>query len=426
MNITKYIGIIAILLLGGTLANAQQKEIYNGGILITKHMFERQGDSMLLDIELDVNNLELSSRRALTLTPSLIDKENVQPLQSILLNGRNRHKVYVRDVSLGKIEPDTYYTEVKMTDKEQRIIRYRQAIPFAAWMSDARLVLNEDLCGCGGYSAEAASEELFAVAPAVVPLVRIEQPIYRYIAPAREAVKQRTQLHDVYLTFPVNKVVIYPDHFDNAAELARAEEMVEKINTDKNLHIREVVIRGYASPEGSVPSNYRLSEGRAAALKNYLVPRIEGDALPMRSESGGEDWDGVVELLDASDLPGRDALLAAINKCDRSDAAEQALRTLGGGAPYAALLKTIYPKVRRVLCSVNYTVREFTLDEGRDIIRRNPEQLSHYEMYQVANSYAEGSDEFIEAIRTAARIYPADEAALHNLEVVQKKYPNNK
>lgn len=424
MKLTKYICIA--LLLGNMGANAQQKEIYNGGILITKHMLERQGDSMLLDIELDVNNLKLSSRRALTLTPSLVDKENVQPLQSILLNGRNRHKVYVRDVSLRKTEPDTYYTEVKMTAKEQRIIRYRKAIPFAAWMSGARLVLNEDMCGCGGYSAETASEELFAVAPAVIPLVQIEQPIYHYIAPAREEVKQRTQLRNVYLTFPVNKVVIYPDYFDNAAELARVEEMVEKINTDQNLHIREVVIRGYASPEGSVPSNYRLSEGRAAALKNYLVPRIKGDALPMRSESGGEDWDGVVKLLAASDIPGHDALLTAINRCDRSDAAEQALRTIDGGAPYARMLKDIYPKVRRVLCSVDYTVREFTVDEGRNIIRRNPEQLSHYEMYQVANSYAEGSDEFIEAIRTAARIYPADEAALHNLEVVQKKYSSKK
>lgn len=194
--------------------------------------------------------------------------------------------------------------------------------------------------------------------------------------------------------------------------------MVEKINTDKNLHIREVVIRGYASPEGSVPSNYRLSEGRAAALKNYLVPRIKGEALPMRSESGGEDWEGVIQLLESSDASGREALLTAIRGGNRSDAAEQALRSIQGGTPYSWMLKEIYPKVRRVLCSVQYTVREFTVEEGRDIIRRNPEQLSLFEMYQIADSYAEDSPEFMETFETAVRIYPTDETALLNAATV--------
>lgn len=421
MNTIKKVSVIALFVLGNMQMSAQQKQIYNDGIIVRQHALQQQGDSLLIDIELDVNNLELSSRGALTLTPALIGKETEQPLQSILLNGRNRHKVYVRDVSLRKIEPGTYYTEVKMTDKDQRIIRYRQAIPFAAWMSEARLVMNEDLCGCGGYTREATEEELFAVAPVLVPVKKEDyqiQPMFSYIKPAIEKVKQRTELRDIFLSFPVNKVIIYPDYFSNAAELTRAQEMVEKINTDKNLHIREVVIRGYASPEGSVPSNYRLSEGRAAALKNYLVPRIKGEVLPMRSESGGEDWEGVIQLLESSDVPGREALLTAIRDGNRSDAAEQTLRSIQGGTPYSWMLKEIYPKVRRVLCSVQYTVREFTVEEGRDIIRRNPEQLSLFEMYQIADSYAEGSSEFMEAFDTAVRIYPTDETALLNAATV--------
>lgn len=225
MNTIKKVSVIALFVLGNMQMSAQQKQIYNDGIIVRQHALQQQGDSLLIDIELDVNNLELSSRGALTLTPALIGKETEQPLQSILLNGRNRHKVYVRDVSLRKIEPGTYYTEVKMTDKDQRIIRYRQAIPFAAWMSEARLVMNEDLCGCGGYTREATEEELFAVAPVLVPVKKEDyqiQPMFSYIKPAIEKVKQRTELRDIFLSFPVNKVIIYSDYFSNAAELTRA------------------------------------------------------------------------------------------------------------------------------------------------------------------------------------------------------------
>lgn len=409
---------MAALLLGSTCICAQQKQVYNNGILVTQHAFRQQGDSLLIDIELDLNNLELSSGRALTLTPVLNGKETGQPLPGILLNGRNRHKVFVRDVSLGKADPGSYYTVVRMTGKQDKTVRYRQSLPYAPWMAESRLTLNEDLCGCGGHTAEAAQDELFAIVPPVQEKEYSVQPMYCYVVPAPENIKKRTELRDVFLHFPVNKVVIYPDYFDNKAELDRTEEMIGKINSDGNLHIQKVVIRGYASPEGSVPSNCRLSEGRAAALKNYLAPRIKGDKLPMSSESGCEDWEGTIKLLAASDLPGRDALLEAIRRGDRSDRAEQALRTIDGGVPYARMLKEIYPKVRRVVCSVDYTVREFTVEEGRKLIKSRPELLSLNEMYQVADSYPENSPEFAEAIQTAVRVYPREEAALINAATV--------
>ena len=138
----------------------------------------------------------------------------------------------------------------------------------------------------------------------------------------------------------------------------------------------------------------------------------------MFSESGCEDWSGTIELLEKSNIPGRDLLLDAIRKCDRSDAAEMRLRTLEGGVPYAAMLREIYPKVRRVVCSVDYTVREFTLEESRQLIGGQPELLSLYEMHQAAFSYSGNSPEFLDAFRTAQRIYPENEIALLNGAIV--------
>lgn len=409
------------LLLGGTGASVgaqdRQQTIYGGRITVARpEPSRRSGDSLTIRFRLGADSLRIPSARSLTLTPILAGEADSLRLQPILLNGRNRHQVYRRDRSLGTEAADTYYTVRKMTGDAALDLAYRQTLPFEPWMEKARLVMEEDLCGCGGHTEEISRQTLFALslpaapAPAAAPF----EPAYSYVQPAPEAVKHRTELKNIYLSFPVNQTVIHPDYRDNPASLAAARTMIEQINADKNLTIREVVIRGYASPEGPAAANNRLSAGRAAALETYLAGRLRDTAIPLRSESGGEDWEGVIEALQTAPFAGASDLLAAIRACDRSDAAEQALRTLAGGAPYRQMAQTIYPQVRRVVCSVAYTARAFTLAESREILSRHPEQLSLHELWQVADSYPENSAGFKDALLTAARLFPADETALLN------------
>lgn len=410
-------------------ANAQQQSFYNNRLVIKQEERpELRGDSLYVSFRIEFDRLRLETDRSLTLTPLLAGKDTAR-MKPFVLNGRNRHQVYRRDLSLGIEQAGTYYAVLKTTGRKEKSLVYRYAFLFEPWMAGATVVLEEDLCGCGGHTEELTCEPLFAVnLPQRLPAPVVPEPfepVYSYSQPAPEKIKMRTELKDIYLNFPVNQVVIYPDYMDNRRELASAQEMIMRMNTDTNLAIREVVIRGYASPEGSVPSNYRLSEGRASALKNYLLPRLHDASLPMRSESGGEDWNGVIEKLQVTPIAGRDELLAAILTCDRSDAAETALRRLGGGQPYRDMLREIYPKVRRVLCSVNYTAREFTVEESRSVIRLHPEQMSLYEMWQLACSYPENSEEFKEVMRIAVRTFPADDTALlnaANAEIADGRY----
>lgn len=416
MKIAQYISVVLLGLAQPMIA--QEVQSLDNKIIVQQQEVKQKGDSLAVRLLLDINGLELSSTRSLTLTPVLSNGETNRALTPILLNGANRHKIYRRHVALGAAYADEYYTVQKVSHKGNQPIDYRESVLAEAWMKNADLYLVEDYCGCAGYTAQSNKEKLNAL-PLFIPAKPYEaQFAYCYAEPQKEIQKNRTALEDIFLNFPVNKIVIYPDYMNNRAELDKAQEMIEKINSDRNLSIQKITFRGYASPEGSVPSNCRLSEGRAAALKNYLTPRLHNNQLPMFSESGCEDWDGTIELLAKSNLPDRDVLLEAIRKCDRSDAAEMRLRTLNGGTPYAAMLREVYPKVRRVVCSVDYTVREFTIEEGRKLIGTQPELLSLYEMHQVAFSYPGNSPEFLNAFRIAERTYPENEIALLNGAIV--------
>lgn len=398
-----------------------RQTIYGGLLTVEREASSgRQGDSLTVCFRLDASRLEMPSGRSLTLTPLIAGRDTLR-LPPILLNGRNRHQVYRRNLALGITGEGDYYAVVKATEGERRQVAYRQTLPLEPWMKEARLVMEENVCGCGGHTEEITREPLFALVQAQpAPQVATPfQPAYCYLQPAPEAVKNRVELKDIYLNFPVNQTAIYPDYMRNPAELAAARQMVERINTNKNLSIREIVIRGYASPEGSVAGNRRLSEGRAAALKNYLASRLRGEHLAMRSEGGGEDWEGVIKELRAQPVAGGAELLDAILASDRSDASEQALRRVGGGEPYREMAGKIYPRVRRVVCTVGYTARAFTLEESREIIRQHPEQLSLHEMWQVADSYPENSEAFKETMRIAAGTFPSDETALLNAAQIE-------
>lgn len=66
------------------------------------------------------------------------------------------------------------------------------------------------------------------------------------------------------------------------------------------------------------------------------------------------------------------------------------------------------------ICKVNYEIKNFNVDEAKEIIKTRPQNLSLNEMFLVANTYPKGSQEFIDVFETAVRMYPKDEIASIN------------
>lgn len=71
----------------------------------------------------------------------------------------------------------------------------------------------------------------------------------------------------------MNKVDIRPEYMNNPQELAKIRAMIDDLKSDANINVKRLDIIGYASPEGTLAANKRLSEGRAMALSNYLAAR---------------------------------------------------------------------------------------------------------------------------------------------------------
>lgn len=406
----KYIYVAALLSAVTILpGQAQEKKIYNKQITVVAQELRQEGDSLYLSMDIDWDELNLKSHRSLTLVPILTNESNYVDFPSIVINGRNRHKAYMRQQSLEKNYPDEIpYTVVK-ANRANRIY-YAQQIPFEGWMENAHLELVEDLCGCAGKNEDSARNQIFDGVDMEVSDVYQVQPRLAYIQPQAEEIKKRSEMKEVFLDFKVGSFAILPDLNQNYSELHKVGTMLQEVKNDKNITVQSIRFCGYASPEGSVTSNQILSLKRADAMRSYLMNK-HSLTYQSSAEGNGEDWDGLKKLLSNSNIPSKERLMDIIEVCGTSDACEQKLKSVGGGTPYLRMLKEIYPLLRRTICNIDYTVRGFSVEEGREIIKKNPQQLSLNEMYLVANSYEEGSEEFNEVFETAVRMFPEDDVA---------------
>ena len=238
------------------------------------------------------------------------------------------------------------------------------------------------------------------------------KPVLAYITPVAETEKHRAEVGTAYLDFQVGKSEILPDFRNNASELDKINSTIRSVTSDKNITPKGILLKGYASPEGSYASNDRLSDNRVKALREYIRSKNDFPMSFFTLENEPEDWAGFKAQAEADqDMPARNEVLDIINSDLQPDQKEAKLRALKGGAAFSYVLKNIFPSLRRSEYRIDYTVREFTVEEGREIIKTRPQQLSLSEMFAVANSYETGSKDYNDVFEIAVRMYSSDPVA---------------
>ena len=400
--------------LAATILPAHAQKFLNDALTLSNVSLWQQGNSLYVGMTVDMANLTIGSQRSLSLIPLLTDGQHNVPLQEIIVNGKKRQKAYIRSLVLSKQEP----TAIIVPYNKRETFNYTQVIPYQPWMANASLQLVENLCGCGNYQEMNAQELITNDVSTEAKRLSAMSPLVAFIQPTVEVVKERSEQYEAHLDFPVSKSVILTDFMNNHAELLNIHSMFDKIQNDKNLTITGINIEGWASPEGPLAFNQKLSQNRANALKDYLSKNEKVPANMFKVSFGGENWDGLVKALEASSMKDKETFINIIKNTTDDAKRKQEIMKVGGGAPYRTMLKEIYPGLRKVNLELDYTVVNFDVEQGRVVILQNPKYLSLNEMYQVANSYPKGSKDFVNVFDIAVRMYPNDPVANLNSAAV--------
>ena len=416
-NIQFIVLVLAALCLNTEEAFAQNRS-YSGDIGIEPVRLEQSGDFLYIDMNFILKDVKVRTAHGVDFIPQLVAPANTYNLPKVSVKGKDEYLAYERRLSLmspkEKRKHVAPYLVKKSNKRTNDTIRYRYVLPYKSWMADAKLNVQRDECGCG-------ESTLMSVQPVIdqVTLERILSPYivnphFAYVEPKVEVVKSREIQAECFLDFEVNKINIRPEYMNNPRELAKIRVMIDDLKLDPSIKVNRLDIIGYASPEGTLATNKRLSEGRAMALRDYLASRYDFPRNQYHIIFGGENWDGLIDALETLDMDYKNEVLDIIQDIPIEKGRETKLMQLRGGVPYRYLLKNVFPSLRVAICKVNYDIKNFNVDEAKEVIKRRPQNLSLNEMFLVANTYPKGSQEFIDVFETAVRMYPDSEIANMN------------
>lgn len=416
-NIQFIVLVLAALCLNTEDAFAQNRS-YSGDIGIEPVRLEQSGDFLYIDMNFILKDVKVRTAHGVDFIPQLVAPANTYNLPKVLVKGKDEYLAYERRLSLMSAKEKRKHVAPYLVKKSNKrtndTIRYRYVLPYESWMADAKLNVQRDECGCG-------ESTLMSVQPVIdqVTLERILSPYivnphFAYVEPKVEVVKSREIQAECFLDFEVNKINIRPEYMNNPRELAKIRVMIDDLKLDPSIKVNRLDIIGYASPEGTLATNKRLSEGRAMALRDYLASRYDFPRNQYHIIFGGENWDGLIDALETLDMDYKNEMLDIIQDIPIEKGRETKLMQLRGGVPYRYLLKNVFPSLRVAICKVNYDIKNFNVDEAKEVIKRRPQNLSLNEMFLVANTYPKGSQEFIDVFETAVRMYPDSEIANMN------------
>ena len=411
MNKKTYMLMTALLVCTASLEKAGAQDMQPAGAPIQVEcrngVLLRDGNEITASMEMDLSDLKLGSNEAAVFVPMVVNGTDTLRLPGVGIYGRTRwyqfERLNLRPLS-GDGETSVQY---KMRPK---MLTYTEKVPFRRWMEGSELILMRTDYGCCG----AVPGDFAPALLAGYNMTRYE-PNYRFIAAVAEEVKTREISGRAYIDFPVNRTELYPTYRNNPAELAKIIATIDSVRNDKDITVKRIFIKGWASPESPWDNNTRLAKGRTETLKQYVQNLYSFPYNFIETDYYPEDWVGLREYVEKSSLPHRNEILMLIDDptLDPDPKEDKLKKTYP--EEYAFLLQTVYPGLRHSDYTIEYTIRGYSdVAEIAEVMRTQPSNLSLNEMYLLAATYMPGSDAYNEVMETAARMYPRDETALVN------------
>lgn len=426
---TRILYIITLLVLSAV-SGVSAQERGNDIVNVESFGVTKTGNRINVDYILEYGNMIIKPNEQLVITPVIVNEGDTTELPAVVFRGGTKEKVVRRRYKLYGENPDYgIYEKVAFTNKELRhrkirinhhntrpnseTVHYSYSTPYDPSMVGSELFLRQDLTECGHFYPFYTSMMTIQAEPVDARV--------SFIVPEYEVEKRRNESMTAHVQFEQGKYEVKRNMADNARELDNIYGFTEKLVNNDDIEVNRIIIKGYASPEGSYASNARLSENRVKAIRDHLEYRYRLPNGIFVTDSEPEDWDSLRKWVAASGISYRSQVLDIIDNTPNPDARDAKIKALDKGVTYNMLLRDVYPGLRRVDYSIDYVVMPFTVEKGKEIIKTNPNLMNQHEFYMVADSYPFGSQQYEYALETAVRYYPDDVVANNNIAAMALK-----
>jgi hypothetical protein len=190
--------------------------------------------------------------------------------------------------------------------------------------------------------------------------------------------------------------------------LAEFRQYLDEVVADERVELRELGINAYASPDGPINFNERLSEQRRQSSDRVFDRELSRVGVEKRDDfynarALGEDWEGFKELMEQSNIEDRQLILRVLNMYTDPVVREREIRNLS--AVFEEIADEVLPRLRRSEMVVNIDRIGYSDDELMQLYNQNPSQLNEEEILYTATLYDDPNRQY-QIYNRAAQQFP--------------------
>jgi tetratricopeptide (TPR) repeat protein/outer membrane protein OmpA-like peptidoglycan-associated protein len=405
------------------------KHINKVYISASPDILENKGNTVTVTIEAEFPPRYFHKKAVMNITPILIYEEGETELPSMNFIGEN---VSGDGVVVSKRYGGTYSYTVTIPYEDEMYNSLLIVEPLVYKFKEVVHPNHQSIRDKGEFVAANS----FLVAEGVINTAQKVDKSLLHTAYAEPSMSQKTITDDGDIFFMVNS-----DNINWSVPLNKSTQNKSAVK-DLTAHIlkgwkiQNIEIVGWASPEGSIKYNTKLSQNRAKATEDFLKKRLA--SLSSQKETNvsyknvkdvkfvtngnGPDWDGLMTAIEKSSIKDKDAIIKTL----KSQTPEQRVAQLSKYIKqYPELEKSILPSLRRSIVKVN-TIEPMMSDEQiTKMCTSDPKSLSCDQMMYAATLVKELNNKekiYITAIET----YPNNAEPYCNAGVIAIKKGNIK
>jgi tetratricopeptide (TPR) repeat protein len=206
-------------------------------------------------------------------------------------------------------------------------------------------------------------------------------------------------------------------------DIKELEKFTKDVEKATNKNFSQITLHGYASPDGPIDLNERLSTGRRETANEYLDGVISKEVLSedaaQRIYDGRattEDWEGFKTLVQESNIQDKDLILRVLNMYSDPEVREKEIKNMA--ETFEVLAEDILPKLRRTDMTIQIEKEGLSDAEIKNYIYSEPDTIDLETALYAGNDLFTDASQKLDAYELAAEIEPNCARAHNNIAYV--------
>jgi tetratricopeptide (TPR) repeat protein len=215
--------------------------------------------------------------------------------------------------------------------------------------------------------------------------------------------------YEADIHYVINRYEVRPAELKQD-DVVGMKDFIVNANADERTSLKGIKVSAYASPDGPLDFNAKLSGNREGSATTYVKNELKKSKVEVPSDkefwslmSTPEDWEGFKKLMEESNMRDKDVILRVLSMYSDPVVREREIKNLA--AAYEEMKVDILPKLRRSKMTVDVEKVGYSDEELVDLVANNLDTLELEELLYAATLVSDNPTK-LKVYQKAAEKYP--------------------